>query len=155
MASVERRIEKLEESFPRRQNHREAADLSTEELSFEILEILAETPPGDEFWAHVREDAAKRHATRHRGLRDYIADDDPRLSDPLDFYISDLLRGLLGRFHDKVNDPTLFIERYRGKFADKVLAAAYYAAWHHAGNMYSMTVRGKLEQLAGLPASAT
>jgi hypothetical protein len=47
---------------------------------------------------------------------DYIADDDPRPSDPLDFYTSDLLRGLLGRFHDKVKDSALLIERYRGRF---------------------------------------
>jgi hypothetical protein len=51
---------------------------------------------------------------------DYIADDDPRPSDPLDFYTSDLLRGLLGRFHDKVKDSALLIERYRGRFPDRV-----------------------------------
>jgi hypothetical protein len=150
MASAELRIEKLEESFPRRQGHRDPAHLNSQELSFEILEILAETPPEDEFWARVREDAAKRHATRHRGLRDYICDDDPRLSAPLDFYVSDLMRELLGRFHDKVKDPALLIERYRGRFPDRTLAATYYAAYHHAGSTYSETVRAKLGQLAKL-----
>jgi len=65
-----------------------------------------------------------------------------------------LLRGLLGRFHDKVRDPSLFIERYRERFPDRVLQAAYYAAWHHQGSGYSPTVRAKLEQLAGLQVAA-
>jgi hypothetical protein len=76
------------------------------------------------------------------------------LSDPLDFYISDLLTGLLGRFHNKVKNPTLIIERYRGKFPNRVLEAAYYAAWRHEASGYSPTVPAKLEQLAGLQGAA-
>jgi hypothetical protein len=156
MASLEKRLETLEMVAPGHRRHgwehRDVRDMSSEELAFETLEMYAEIPTDHESWVSTRDLAAKAHETRPRGLPDYIADDDPRLSDPLDFWISDELRGLLGRFHDKVKDPSLILERYRGRFRDRVLQAAYYAAWHHQSNPYSPAVRAKLEQLAGLKA---
>ena len=48
----------------------------------------------------------------------------------------------------------MLLERYRGLFPDRVLAGAYYAAWHHKGGWYSPQVRDRMTQLADLAQSA-
>jgi hypothetical protein len=158
MPTVERRIEKLEQHFPQRCTTRDPRDMSSEELAYELLETTLElleayaaNPEMSFLLDRLRQDAERLHVHRHRRLKYYAADDDARLAGPFELHLSDLLRELLGRFHDKVKDPAVLLERYRGRLPDRVLAAAYYAAWHHKGSSYSPHVRAKLQQLAGLP----
>jgi hypothetical protein len=152
MATVKNRLEQLEKSvIPRRRNC-DPEDLSSEELSFEILESITgglEEVRNSERWAYMRESAKEAYATRHRGLPDKLAADDPRLTDPLEIFISDLMRGLLGRCHDRVKNPELIIERYRGRFPDRILSSVYYAACHGPyASEYSPQIQRRTKELA-------